>query len=162
MGKFVRFVGLGLSTALAATTMTLATSAPTQAGIVGAQGCSPGYWKNHTDNWWETPTERIPADFTLEDAQFGPQEHPYTDTLLQALKYKGGPGLKGAEAILLRAAAAAWLNAADDRFGYPYRRWTQPMGIIATVNDAMYSHNRQVMLDLAKQLDDANNLGCPL
>ena len=33
---------------------------------------------------------------------------------------------------------------------------------IATVNDAMYSHNRQVMLDLAKQLDEANNLGCPL
>lgn len=125
---------------------------------IGQEGCTPGYWKNHTDNWEEYKAGTlVAAVFDL------PAGSPYAElTLEEALALKGGPGVDGATRILLRAATAAVLNAAHEGLGYPYRRFNDPFNIVATVNTALASSDRAAMLDLAATLDDANNLGCPL
>jgi hypothetical protein len=137
-------------------------ASPVGATNIGNEGCTPGYWKNHTDNWFEDVGVPIPATKTLAGAGYAPSSVPGTDTLLMALSYHGGPGAAGAERILLRAAAAAWLNAAHEGLGYPYRRNNDPLNIVASVNAAIASGDRATMLALATLLDDANNLGCPL
>ena len=147
---------------------------PAQANNWGeTQGCTPGYWKNHTDNWQSlSPTDTIHkmAGTTLPA--------PYdTTTALSALQGGGGPGLAGARTIFLRALTAAWLNAAwDDPNGgsalaYPFRRFsdvTSPttgevyVALKTQLNNAMQSTSRDYILGLATRLDTANNLGCPL
>jgi hypothetical protein len=129
---------------------------------IGEEGCTPGYWKNHTENWFEEAGVLIPATKTLAGAGFDPTSVQGIDTLLNALSYPGGPGAAGAERILLRAAAAAWLNAAHEGVGYPYRRNTDPFNIVQSVNAAIASGDRATMINLAGVLDRANNLGCPL
>lgn len=78
------------------------------------------------------------------------------------MKLPGGPGVEGATRNLLRAAAAAVLNAAHEGLEYPYRRADEPFNIFAKVNSALASLNRQTMLRLAGTLDKPNNLGCQL
>ena len=80
------------------------------------------------------------------------------NSLLQALQGGGGPGLEGGARILLRAAVAALLNAAHPDVDYP-RTTAQ---ILADVNSALTSGNRNTMLNLATALDNDNNIGCPL
>src|SRR5205085_2323394 len=80
------------------------------------------------------------------------------DTLLDALNYQGGSGTTGAAQILLRAAVAALLNAANPHVAYP----RTGAAIIADVNAALASGSRSTMLTLAAALDRDNNLGCPL
>jgi hypothetical protein len=128
---------------------------------IGTEGCTPGYWKNHTDpgDWEEyTPTTKVGTLFTFPAALSGFADQ----TMLQALAGGGGPGGTGATTILLRAAAAAFLNAAHEGVGYPYRRFVDPFNIQAQVNAALASQNRATILALATVLDGANNLGCPL
>jgi hypothetical protein len=79
-------------------------------------------------------------------------------TLLQGLQFGGGPGIEGAQQILLRAAVAALLNAASGGVTYPL----SVADVISQVNAALASGNRQIMLALAGRLDTLNNLGCPL
>jgi hypothetical protein len=80
------------------------------------------------------------------------------DTLLDALNYQGGNGTTGAAQILLRAAVAALLNAANPNVDYP----RTVAEVIADVNAALASGDRSVILALATALDADNNLGCPL
>jgi hypothetical protein len=144
--------------AMAATVpLTVVSGGVANAVNIGQEGCTPGYWKNHTSNWEEyRPTTPLRNIFSsLRGTRFA------TMTLQQALSLKGGPTLDGATQILLRAAVAAILNAAHEDLGYPYRRFTQFM-IIDKVNQAILSGNRTTILNLAKTLDQANNLGCPL
>jgi hypothetical protein len=120
-------------------------------------GCTPGYWKNHTDSWAGTgftPGQTVGSVFS------GASAFPSlaAQTLLQALQGGGGPGLDGAAKILLRAAAAALLNAGHSGVDYP--RTTAE--ILADVNAALASGNRDTMLGLATALDNDNNAGCPL
>ena len=142
------------------------------ANNIGNEGCTPGYWKNHTSNWLETGDHRVSGD-TDVPTSFQPGD-PVTElfpaatayglgnlTFLQALSAKGGSTDAGAAGILLRAGTAAALNAAHEGLGYPLRRGGQN-GIIARVNNALASGDRQTMLDLAAELDRLNNLGCPL
>ena len=129
-----------------------------QATNFGNEGCTPGYWKNHTDNW-EEATPGVPVKWIYSSVAGTAFENT---TMLEALQGGGGRGLDGARKILLRAAVAAWLNAAHEGLGYPLRRFTDPGMIKDTVNAALDSNDRQTMLDLASYLDDLNNLGCPL
>ena len=153
-----------------------------------SQGCTPGYWKNHTDNWQEyAPTTTVSR--MLASLQIVNNKYVFTNyafpaelakygslTMAQALALKGGPGADGAAQILLRAATAAYLNAAYDvvpdgsqGLFYPYRRYrdttidgvTYP-GLQASVTAALSSLDRATMINLAGALDQANNLGCPL
>ena len=131
------------------------------------EGCTPGYWKakQHWDSWQDAaPTDPLVGMYS------GAAGYDSTDdlTLIEALRAKGGSGTEGAALILARAAVAAWLNAAYDDEGhlkYPWRRYVAAFGnppLVQAVNDAFDSGNRAAMLKLARQLDKANNLGCPL
>lgn len=75
----------------------------------GDEGCTPGYWKNHTDSW--------PSGFQTNDdfdARFQVDAFDPNITLLDALKRKGGK-----INALARHAAAALLNAALLDLAYP-------------------------------------------
>ena len=153
---------LGLLFALVAG---LGLAAPAHAVNTGNEGCTPGYWKNHPESWQEVrPGSLLTYDHpSTAFPPFAPSTSDLdgngtADTFMDALRFKGGSGLVGAERILLRAAVAAWLNAAHEGVGYPLRR----NQFVADVNAAIASGDRQTMLDLAAELDRLNNLGCPL
>ena len=139
-----------------------AVPAVSNASTVGdTQGCTPGYWKNHTDSWKQAkPSTTYGSLFTSARANVKGL------TLDKALAGGGGSGLDGAALILARASTAAWLNAAYPGLEYPWRReFTGVDGrppLVAAVNAAFASNNRDTMLALATQLDNDNNLGCPL
>lgn len=125
--------------------------------VPGDEGCTPGYWKNHPGSWpatGYTTTQKVKTVFS--EASLFPALG--NSTLHQALYFDGGSGLDGAAEILLRAAVAALLNAAHPGVDYP--RTTGE--VVAQVNSALASGNRDTMLTLAAQLDADNNLGCPL
>ena len=154
-------------TVVAATTVI--GTAPSVATNIGVEGCTPGYWKNHTENWLESSTKAIPTS-TLVTKAFAPgaSARPnLTDlTFLQALQGGGGSGVDGASLILARAATAAYLNAAHEGLGYPWRRHRTGLdgrpALVPTVSKAFESGDRTAMLSLAQRLDADNNLGCPL
>lgn len=125
---------------------------------VGTQGCTPGYWKNHTGSWPPTgfaTSQSVASVFPSVNPNFPALGNA---TLLQALAFAGGPGTSGAAEILLRAGVAALLNAAHPSVSYPLLT----VDVISQVNAALASNNRDTMLALAALLDSYNNLGCPL
>ncbi len=150
----------------------IAIASPATATTVGSdQGCTPGYWKNHTSSWEEyTTSTKLSSLFTIPAnlSSFG------SKTMLEALDGGGGPGLNGAATILFRAASASYLNAANDSVGFPLRRslpspfepWASDArfanGIRGAVTAALATGDRDTILALATTLDNANNLGCPL
>ena len=117
---------------------------------VGNQGCTPGYWKNHTDAWvGDSPSALVSSVFS--------NAAPYDgDTLLQALHLQGGPGVDGAEQILLRAAVSALLN--STAVNYPLTT----SEVITMTDNALATGDRGTILGVAAELDALNNLGCPL
>lgn len=124
---------------------------------VADQGCTPGYWKNHTDSWPPTgysPTQTVSSAF----AQSALYPTLGAASLLDSLGFAGGAGAEGAAEILLRAATAALLNAAHGGVSYP----RTAASVIADVNAALATQNRDAMLALAAALDADNNRGCPL
>ena len=150
----------------------IVTAGSASATLVGdTQGCTPGYWKQsqHFDSWQEAkPTNLFTARFGITAPVPAVLDGM---TFRDALNGGGGPGLDGARLILARAATAAWLNAAYDApdgsaMLFPWRRngrgYDGQPPLVATVRTAITGTDRQPMLDLAAQLDAANNLGCPL
>ena len=122
-------------------------------------GLTPGFWKNHLDEWVyfedDDPIDGSKVGFVVPSELSG-------DTLLEALKYKGGKGLLGAARILLRSAVAGILNyeylaTGNPEFEYPMTLWE----IRDDVNSALASGDRGEMLDLKDILDGFNNLGIP-
>jgi len=154
--RFKKLLAMGAALAMASGVM-LAT--PASATNIGNEGCTPGYWKNHTDNWEEYTTATLLTE-EFELGQF--QANWGTKTFEDALSFQGGPGLDGAFQILMRASTAAFLNAAHEGLGYPLRRYGNPGDMQATINEALASGSRSQMLNLAKYYDGLNNLGCPL
>ncbi len=145
---------------LLAVTLTVAFgTAPAGGTNIGNEGCTPGYWKNHPGNWEEyRPGSLLRFNFAIP-AQLAAFRN---DTFVDALNYKGGPGVEGGARILFRAAIAAYLNAAHEGVGYPYRRFRDPGHLELQINEALASLDRSRMIALAEWLDTANNLGCPL
>lgn len=119
----------------------------------GFEGCTLGYWKvkQHHDSWPLplTPSGSLQSYFGLDA--------PDT-TLLAALSFKGGPGVDGAEQILLKQAVASLLNAASGAVDFPLTS----AEVTSQVVFALQSGDREVMLSLASTLDAYNNQGCPL
>lgn len=124
---------------------------------IGAEGCSHGYWKNHLDSW--VPTGYTP-DQTVDSVFAQAVAFPTlgASSLLEALRFGGGPGAEGGAMILLRQAVGALLNAAHPDVDFP----RSPAQLIAEVDAALASGDRQTMLTLKDGLDADNNLGCPL
>lgn len=134
--------------------------APAAATTIGDdEGCTPGFWKNHVEDWEEYSPDDLFGDV------FGVE---YDKEFIDALQGGGGKGIAGAQKILARAATAALLNAAHESLGYPLRRhpyWSDGEhhdGIFIWVQDAWASGKRRKMLRLASWLDDINNMHCPL
>ena len=123
---------------------------------VDGQGCTPGYWKTHPGSW--------PTEYSISDEIGSVFDVPpcvgelATDSLIKALYYGGGDGVVGAAQNLLRAAVASVLNSVSPKVDFPHTEAT----IIALVNNALASCDRDTMLSLAESLDNDNNLGCPL
>jgi len=137
----------------------IAAGVPASADSIGEEGCTPGFWKNHTDGWLEAPGQPSYATDDLFGAVFGVS---YGDvTLLEALQGGGGNNLAGARKILAWAATAAILNAASEDLGYLLRRnvATEAGPAIIPAVQAAWAGTRADMIDLAKFFDDLNNLG---
>jgi hypothetical protein len=117
-----------------------------------AEGCTPGFWKNHPEAW------PIPTSTTLE-AIFDVPDSLGIDnrTFLDALDQPGGPGVDGAARILFRAATASYLNAAHPQVDFSLTT----AQVVAQVNAAVATLDRDTMLSLASDLDARNNAGCP-
>jgi hypothetical protein len=115
----------------------------------GAEGCTPGFWKQpqHLSAWG--PTGFSPsADF---DLTFGVNLFTPNITLLEALGLNGG----GVNA-LARHAVAALLNASHPNIDYPMTA----AQVIAAVQAAAL--NPSLVESTKDQFDAANNLGCPI
>jgi hypothetical protein len=138
------------STSTSASTTTSTTVPP------GEEGCTPGFWKQpqHLDAWVTySPDQTLESVFDVPDA-FGLDDV----TLLEALSLEGGSTTADAAEVLLRQAVAALLNAASPDVDYPLTE----AEIIAQVNAALASGDRDTILALAEELDTFNNLFCPL
>lgn len=119
----------------------------------GFEGCTLGYWKvkQHHDSW--------PAPYNTGSnlqVSFGP--NAFNASFLNALNYKGGPGIDGAKRILLKQAVAALLGATSPDVDYPVSAST----VTTQVAAALASNDRDIMLSLSITLDAYNNQGCPL
>ena len=111
---------------------------------MGGEGCTPGYWKTHTDRWVGfAPGDSFDATFGVD--AFGPAL-----TLLEAAA-QGGGGL----AALGRHAVAALLNASHAEVSYSLTA----DAVILLVQDAVSSGDFESTKDL---LADFNEDGCPL
>lgn len=122
------------------------------------QGCTPGFWKQkqHLDSWAATgfsPNQTLESVFDVPDS-FGVDNV----TLLKALSFNGNSSLTGAAKVLLKAGVAALLNSASPGVDYPLTT----AEVIAQVNAALASGDRNTMIALAEQLDAYNSLSCPL
>ena len=79
-------------------------------------------------------------------------------TMLQALQFKGGRGLEGAERILMRAAVAAILNTSHPHVAYAISE----ADLLDQIGVAFGSGDRHTLLGLATEIDDLNNSSCPI
>lgn len=118
------------------------------------EGFTPGFWKNHIEEWASTglnPSMLVGDVLTLPPGY----ENLADDTLLQALKYRGGRGLEGAAKNMLRAAVAGLLNSAHPDINYPYK--------IADIQWVVYyplsMSDRDLISEWMDWIDYRNNLG---
>jgi len=118
---------------------------------IGDEGCTPGFWKNHLDEWSIVPTLLLRNVFDVTPTKGDDR------TLEDALSFKGGKSEAGAERILLRAGVAALLNAASMDVAAPQTA----DDVVGKVNAAIDLGDRQTMIEIAEELDENNNLVCP-
>src|SRR5687767_7528808 len=140
------FLAIGGGSALAIKTAggskSTKTSVSTQYNT-GGQGCTPGYWKNHTSSWsGYSPGDSFNAVFGVN--------YNSSLTLGGALKLGGG----GFEA-LARQAAAALLNAAHGDVSYGL----EESQIKALVQQAFATNNPE---PTKNTFDTLNNAGCSI
>ncbi len=156
----------GTSTAVPTTTVVRTTTAvvtvvPTGTPSIRGQGCTPGFWKTHTDlgkypNAW--PPTGYSANQTVGSVFAVPYASLANATLAQGLAFQGGDTVEEKSEILLRAAIAAVLNAGHPNINYPL----SVLGIVSTVNAALASGDGGTIVTLARALDAQNNLGCSI
>jgi hypothetical protein len=116
----------------------------------GAEGCTPGFWKNHPEAW--PPTGFATTD-TLESVFDVPDDLGLDSTTLLTAVGTGG----GGTTALLRHAVSAVLNAAHPSVDYPLSVST----IITDVNAALASGDKDTIESLKDTLDEHNNLSTP-
>ncbi|MFV8268708.1 T9SS type A sorting domain-containing protein [Flavobacterium sp. GT2N3] len=117
-----------------------------------AEGCTLGYWKNHTNRWCSTYTPSMLFGSVFVNAPSSLANL----TLLQALNSHGG-GIYN----LARQGVAALLNACSEEVDYPAPYSSNPQLVVNAVNVAFVTGNKAPGT-LATQLDILNNSGCPL
>jgi hypothetical protein len=127
---------------------------PTTTAPEDGEGCTPGFWKNHPEDWEGFSTGQTLAS-VFSPAGLGGLG---STTLLDALSFKGGPTVTAAKRILLRHAVAALLNSAHS--GVDFGMTTAE--VIAAVNAALASNDRDSILAAKDDLAALNRSGCPL
>ncbi|MFV8467418.1 T9SS type A sorting domain-containing protein, partial [Flavobacterium sp. LB1P62] len=120
--------------------------------VTDCEGCTLGYWKNHTDRWCSSYT----TSMLFGDVFVNAPSNLANLTLLQALNLGGG-GIYN----LARQGVAALLNACSDEVDFPAPYSSNPQSVIDAVN-AAYLAGGSEPGKLATQLDILNNTGCPL
>jgi hypothetical protein len=126
------------------TTTTTTTTPTTTTEPPGNEGCTPGFWKNHPEDWdVYVPEQLVGSVFSAAPASVA------NLTLLQGLQNGGGQ-----EQALTRHAIAALLAAANDEVEYPLT----VQQVIDMVNAAFASGDFEPTKDL---LDEFNNAGAP-
>ena len=140
------------------------------AASTGDEGCTPGFWKANAKkgaNAW--PMDPPDADTITPSTTLTSIGIVNTNgynitglTFLEALQLKGGNDLSEKEEILLRAGAAALLNAAhlESVVDYSYN-YDGSGGVIEMLNEALASDNKSTIVSQAGDFDEANNAGCP-
>jgi hypothetical protein len=118
------------------------------------EGCSNGFWTNHDEAWVGFTIDQAVEDIFDVADDYGLD----SDSLMDALDYGGGPDAAGAAKILLKQGVAAVLNAEHTDIDYP----RSAADVIADVNAALLSGERDTMVTLADLLEIDNKLGCPL
>jgi hypothetical protein len=145
---------LGVFIASVATAVVVAGLAASPAA---AHGCTPGFFKNHTQYF----TPSYPTTRTLGSTF--PLVYPAlaNDTLLQALYYPGGPGMLGANQIFMRAAVAALLNANNTDIGTPGADFGMSTSYVLWFVNMMYteSNYRSALIAGGALFDEYNNDG---
>lgn len=120
-----------------------ASGTPTPGGG-GGEGCTPGYWKNHTGNWVGFSTG---DDF---DTVFG------VDLFNPDIDLETAVNLPGNSLnAFARHATAALLNAAHPQVSYDHT----VAEVIQKVQDAVANNTVEATKD---EFDDLNNQGSPL
>jgi hypothetical protein len=144
-------IGIAFAVLVALTVMT---SIPVVAACRPAEGLTPGFWKNRgvrTGAWvGYSPTDTVLSVFGSD--VLSPLD---SATLLEALSFGGGPGVLGAQKILLRAAVAGLLNAAHPDINFDMT----PTTFLNQYVLPFLSGNRAAILDQAEIIDGWNNLG---
>jgi hypothetical protein len=115
----------------------------------GGEGCTPGFWKNHPEEW--------PAQYDQDDLfsdVFGVTIAGNPDLTLEEALNLGG----GGEKALARAAVAALLNAASEEVDFEFTE----QEVIEKVQAAIASGDPEEIEDLKDELDRENNRGCPI
>jgi hypothetical protein len=138
-------VGLaGEGTSTSTTTTTTSTTTTTTTTPRDGEGCTPGYWKNHTEDWEGYTTGQTVGDV------FSEAPDSVADlTLLEGLRNGGGD-----EEALTRHAIAALLGAASSDVDYPFTE----QEVIDFVNDAYMSGDFEAAKSV---LEGFNELGTP-
>ena len=139
---------LTIGAMLASTAALAVFAAPIAAfGWGGTEGCTPGFWKNHPEDWERTglsPTDSVEETFDIEIGD--------DKTLMEALRTGGG-----GENALLRHAVAALLNSLTyPDVDYKY----EPDEVIEKVQDAF--SGKKSFESVKNTLEKQNEQGCPL
>ena len=122
-------------------------------GVVSACSCTPGFWK--APQHWYTWKDISPNDpVTVGGQNFDLDGVKGHDTYLQALRYKGGPGIPGAQRIFLRAWVANQLNVPYNAPG-EFHNCDNECQAILTDPDS----TRAEIIEKAEALDIWNNNG---
>ena len=130
------------------TTTTDTTTTETQPP--GGGGCTPGYWKNHTEDWVGFAPSQTVSDVFSNAGSLGSM------TLLTALSAGGGSSLTAAKALLIHHAVAALLNSTHPDVDYAFTT----AQVIAWTSEALASSDRDAILSLKNLFDAENNRGC--
>ena len=116
----------------------------------GGEGCTPGYWKNHTEDWvGYLPSQTVSSVFA-NAGSLGSM------TLLAALKQGGGDTLEDAKQLLIHHAVAALLNSTHPDVDYAFTT----AQVIAWTSEMLLSSDRDAILALKDLFDAENNRGC--
>ena len=117
----------------------------------GGGGCTPGYWKNHPEDWvGYTPGQTLGSVFSNVPASVA------GTSLMDAMSFSGGPSLLDKKKLLLHHAVAALLNAAHPDVDYAFTT-TQ---VITWTSDMLLNTDKDAVLGLKNLFDSENNRGC--
>lgn len=108
----------------------------------------------HQADWNKT---KYTTSTTLAQAGFTCAPRP-NDTMLQALRYKGGSTLNDKKNLLIKQAVAALLDASHPDVNYPLTE----TDILNLVNPLLCGGTEDQILSAQNELNAFNNLGCPL